>query len=83
MTNNKKPKLISIFKKSGIGIIKPVTYATKTSAIDYVKFSTQQTINGTPPGNLPNPEVEPVGNFIVAENINMLLTENNNNLVIE
>ena len=54
MTNNKKPKLISIFKKSGIGIIKPVTYATKTSAIDYVKFSTQQTINGTPPGNLPS-----------------------------
>lgn len=79
----KNKKLISIYKKSGIGTIKPVTYTTKTSAIDYVKFSTQQIINGNPPGIIPNPEVEPTGDFISSENLNRLSTENNNTLVIE
>lgn len=85
MTNNliNKKKLISIFRKSGIEIRRPLTYITKTSAIDYVKFSTQQIVNGNPPGSIPNPEVNQIGDFIVLENLNMLSTENNNNLVIE
>lgn len=79
----KKNKLISIFKKSELPSQRSgINYITKTSALNYVKYSTQQIINGSIPGSLPNVR-EGIDTFITSEDSYLLTSENNNNLITE
>lgn len=79
----KNKKLISIFKNSPVDKKKSIDYITKTSAINYVKYSTQQVVSGNHPGSIPGIEDLSSGNFISSENLEIISTENNYNLVIE